>query len=856
MLDVSHTNITLRLKSIKDKLLVLLFFSTGLFNNSAGNNHINFGFFKIKNDTNLLKNDTSINQSDTTINQSIFESEIEKDAHDSIRLDVINRKAFLYGNAQIKYQKTKITANYIEIDWNSNEIFAKSSIDSNGLHIGKPVFSEGNDSFKAEEITYNFKSRKCKIKNIITKEGEGYIHGKIVKKMNDDIFYIKKGDYTTCDAEKPHFSIKSNKIKVIPGKKIITGPAYLSFFNFPTPIFIPFGFFPNHKDKSSGILIPSYGESVNLGFFLKDGGYYFGLDEKTDLSIKSDIYSKGSWNIRSQFRYNNRYKYNGNVNLNYGNIVSSIKGFPDYSVQKDFNFKWMHKQDAKANPSLQFSANLELGSSTYHRNNSYNAEDYLKNTMSSSINLRKKIDHTFFNNINLNLRHSQNTSTRNISLTIPDISVNSNRIYPLRKIGDQNKNKWYDNIMVKYSMNTKNTISTPDSLLFNKSALNKFRNGMQHKIPINTSIQLFKYFSFKPSINLTERWYISQIEKKWNSNNNSIETDTVYKFTRAHEYSFSSSLNTKLYGMLKFKKSNIAALRHVITPNISFNYRPDFSEKKYGYYKEVQSDTIGNTQKYSIMSNGIFGSPSSSRSGNIGFGVSNILEIKTRNKNDSLKEFNKIKILESLNIRSSYNMFADSLNLSDISLNARTRILDFFEITFSSKYDPYTTNREQNKNINVFELKRNNRLARLKSLNTTIGLSLNDQSFSSSEEEKIERDFFEIPWDINANYSLTYNKGFKSSQFSDTIQSLNFSGNVKISNKWKLGFRSGYDFDEKKLTYTTVDIYRDLHCWEMLFNWIPIGYHQSYTITIRVKAEILKDLKYERKRDFFKPEYN
>ena len=290
--------------------------------------------------------------------------------------------------------------------------------------------------------------------------------------------------------------------------------------------------------------------------------------------------------------------------------------------------------------------------------------------------------------------------------------------------------------MIKYSMQTKNTVSTPDSLLFKKSTLKEFRNGMQHKIPINTSIQLFKYFSFKPSINLTERWYTSQIEKKWNSNNNSIETDTVYKFTRAHEYNFSSSLNTKLYGMLKFKKSNIAALRHVITPNISFNYRPDFSEKKYGYYKEVQSDTIGNIQKYSIMSNGIFGSPSSSKSGNIGFGFNNILEIKTRNKKDSLHEFTKIKILESLNIRSSYNIFADSLNLSDISLNARTRILDFLDITFSSKYDPYTTNKNQNNNINVFELRRNNRLARLKSLNTTIGLTLNDQAFHHQKKKK------------------------------------------------------------------------------------------------------------------------
>ena len=769
----------------------------------------------------------------------------------------MNRKGYLFGNAKISYQATTITADYIEIDWNTNTVLAKSSIDSAGKHIGKPVFNEGKDSFKAEEITYNFESKKCKVKNIVTQEGEGYILGKVVKKMEDDVLYLKKGEYTTCDAEKPHFSIKSNKIKVIPGKKIITGPAYLSFFNIPTPIIIPFGFFPNHENESSGLIIPSYGESANLGFFLQNGGYYFGLNDKTDLTLKGDVYSKGSWNTKSQFRYKKRYRYNGKLDLNYGNLVNSIKGFPDYSVQKDFNLKWRHQQDRKANPSLQFSANLEIGSSTYHRNNSYNPDDYLKNTMSSSINLNKNINHIFFNNVTFNLRHSQNTSTRNVNLTIPDISLNSKRIYPLRKIGNPNTKKWYDNIMIKYSMNTKNTISTPDSLLFTKNSLKKFRNGMKHKIPINTSIQMFKYLTVQPSVNITERWYLSQIEKKWDPNNKSIFTDTIYKFTRAHDYNLSTGINTKIYGMLEFRKAKIAAIRHVITPNLSFNYSPDFSKEKYGYYKQVQYDTLGNMQQYSILSNGLYGSPSSRKRGNISFGINNILEIKLRNKKDTLEEIKKIKILESLNLRSSYDIFADSLKMQDITLSARTRILKILDITFSSRYDPYMSNQEQTNNINQFELIKNNRIARLKSLKGSFGLTLNNQIFLSNQDKKEEElDFYDIPWNINANYSLTYNKGYKSSQFSDTTQSLNFSGDFKITKKWKIGFRSGYDFDENKLTYTSLDVYRDLHCWEMLFNWIPVGFHQSYRITVRVKASILKDLKYERKKDWFTPEYN
>lgn len=837
------TNITLRLNLNTLTGLLLLFLSTGLINNSTASNTPIFN--------------------DTTAENSFLEAEIEKDAKDSIKLDIINQKAYLYGNAEIKYQKTTITAAYIEIDWISNTIFATTALDSLGNKMGHPVFTEGAESFKAHEITYNFKSKKCRVKQISSKEGEGYILGKVVKKMEDDIFYLKKGDYTTCDAEKPHYAIRANKIKVIPGEKIITGPAYLTFFSIPTPLIFPFGYFPNNDKKSSGVIIPSYGESANLGFFLKGGGYYFTLSDKMDLSLKSDIYTKGSWNLKSQFRYKNRYRYNGNLNLSYGNILNSVKGFPDYSVKKDFNIKWRHQQDPKANPSLNFSANVEAGSSTYHRNNSYNANDFLKNTMRSSVNLTKSWEGAFFNNLTFNLSHSQNTSTKNVNLTLPEISLNSKRLYPFKSLGNTAKTQWYDKIMIKYDMRTKNTISTADSLLFTKNSLSNFRNGMKHIIPISTSIKMLKHFTLKPSFNLTERWYLSQIEKKWNANSNSIITDTLHKFTRGHNYNFSTALNTKIYGMVQFKKSKIAAIRHVITPNLTFRYTPDFSEEKYGYYKTVQSDTLGNTQQYSIMNTGVYGSPSKGKSGNITFGFNNILEMKTRSKKDTIETLKKIKLLENLSIRSSYNIFADSLNLNDITLNARTRLLDVFDINFSSRYDPYTSNKEQTKNINQFELNTNNRLARLTSLNASIGLSLNDKSFSSKkkkdenkDEEEDERDFYAIPWDLSANYSLTYNKGYKSSAFADTTQSLNFSGNLKVTKKWKIGFRSGYDFDAKDFTYTSVNVYRDLHCWELLFNYIPIGYHKSYTLTIRVKAAALRDLKFEKKKDWFTPEYD
>ena len=800
----------------------------------------------------------------TQIQNNFFDDEIKQFAEDSLKLSIDGKKAFLYGNAKIEYQKTTITASYIEIDRDKNTIYASFTTDSAKNKIGIPVFTEENESFKAEEMTYNFKTKKCSVKKITTKEGEGYILGKTVKKVSDDVFYLNKGDYTTCDAEKPHFSIRANKIKIIPGKKIITGPAYLSFFRIPTPLIFPFGYFPNNDKKSSGLIIPSYGESANMGFFLKDGGYYLTLSEKMDLSLKSDIYTQGSWNLKSLLRYNNRYKYSGNLNLSYGNMKNSYVGFPDYSEKKDFNIKWSHKQDQKANPSLTFSANVEAGSSTYHRNNSYDDNEYLKNTMSSNINLSKSWSDGFFNNLNLSLRHSQNTSNKNISLTLPDVSLNSKRVYPFKLIGNSAKTQWYDKISIQYGMNTKNTISTTDSLLFTKNSLSKFRNGMTHNIPISSSIKVLKYFTLTPSFNLTERWYLNRIEKTWNSNDSTLTTDTISKFTRAHDYNLSTGLNTKIYGLVEFKKSKIAGIRHVMSPNISFTYNPDFSDEKYDYYKTVQINENGETQNYSIMENGIYGSPSNRESGTINFSLGNILDMKIRNNKDTVETFKKIKLIESLGISSSYNIFSDSLNFSNIRLNARTRLLNILDITFSSDYDPYVTNTDRTNRINQFELSTNKRLARLKSFTTSIGLSINDKSFSADKDENKDekkeedenRDFYAIPWDLSANYSLTYDKGHNIAAFADTTQSLTFSGNLKITKNWKIGFRSGYDFDEKELTYSSVDIYRDLHCWEMLFHWIPLGYHQSYTLTIRVKAAALRDLKYEKKKDWFTPEYD
>lgn len=782
-----------------------------------------------------------------------FEDEIIKDAKDSINIDLKNKKIFLYGNAKILYKDIKIEAGFIEIDWNTNLITAKPKLDTLGKKIQIPFFKEGEESFNAEEIKYNLKSKKGIIKQIKAKEGEGFILGDKVKKTENDILYLKNGDFTTCDHDKPHFSIRSKKIKVIPGEKIITGPAYLRLFNFPTPLALPFGYFPNNQKKSTGLIFPSYGESANLGFFLKEGGYYFTLSDKADLSIKGDIYSKGSWGLKSLFRYKQRYKYSGNFDLSYGNIINSEKGFPDYSVKKDFFVRWNHKQDAKANPTLQFSANINAGSSTYHRNNTFNSNEYLSNTFQSSVNLSKRWEGKPFS-LSANLRHNQNTQTKIINLSLPDISFNMNRIFPFKNLGKKGKESWFHKIGVSYSSNLRNDVSIADSLLFSKESIKSFRNGIRHSIPISTSIKVLKYFTFSPRINYTERWYTNQINKSWNSTDSTIITDTLNKFTRAGEYNITAGLNTKIYGLVQFKKGKVKAIRHVITPNLSFSYKPDFANSQYGYYKNVQSST-GNTEEYSIMQNGIFGSPSKGKQGNIILNISNILEAKLNSKKDTISSTKKIKIFENLNVGSSYNIFADSLNFNDINLNARTRFLDIIDFTFSSRYDPYVVNENFTNNVNKFELFENGRLARFTNANTTVGLTISNNTFNKKKVEEKEKNN-KISWSFNANYSLNYNKGYRSSEFSDTIQTLNFSGDLKISDKWKLNFQSGYDFDTKELTYSSINIYRDLHCWEMILNLIPLGYHRSYTFTIRVKAAILQDLKLERKRDWIKTDFN
>ena len=777
------------------------------------------------------------------ISEDKIEEQVISSAKDSIDYDVENNKVFLYNNAEIKYGSITLNAAYIELDSEKNIVFAKSLInDSTGEDYGFPVFTEDGKSFVSKEITYNFNTKKGIIKEVRTQEGDSYILGEKVKKNPDDVVFTSRGRYTTCDAEVPHFSIKAKKIKTIPNKKIITGPAVLEFGGVPTPLAIPFGFFPNQKKQSSGIIFPFYGESTNQGFFLRNGGYYLAISDYMDFSILGDIYTKGSWNLNAKSNYKRRYRHQGYFDLGYSSLKRGNPLVGNNTNQRNFFIKWKHQQDAKANLNSRFSVDVNAGSSTYQQNNSNSDKDYLSNTFQSSLSYSRNWKSS---NMSMNLRHSQNTLTKKVILKLPELAFSVNRFYPLKRFNKTNKNKWYEKVAVNYSSNFQNSISIADSLLFQQSSLSKFRNGVKHTIPVSTSFTALKYLNISPSFTYTERWYFDKIEKEWYDNQ--LTTDTVNGFFRAFNYSYGLSTSTKIYGMFNFNNKKIKAIRHVITPSLTLNYTPDFSANDFNFYDVVQTDSLGNTQEYSYFQNGIYGSPGNKPNGSLSFSLGNILEMKTLSK-DTINPIKKTKLLESFNLSMNYNFLADSMQLSTIYLRGRTRLFNKFDITFNSTYDPYQS--VNGNRINSFYFSKSNLPARLTNASTSLNFSLNGGPKSEESEVAHWLDYvdFDIPWNLRISYTMNYNKQSISQALS---QSLNFSGDLKLTEKWKVSFKSGYDFNAKDLSYTSLNIHRDLHCWEMLVNWVPFGYRQSYNFTIRVKASVLQDLKWEKKKDWY-----
>ncbi|MBQ1731290.1 MAG: LPS-assembly protein LptD, partial [Bacteroidales bacterium] len=781
-----------------------------------------------------------------------FDVPVYYNSDDSLLNDMKNRKAFLYGNAVVKYEDMTINAAFIEVDLDKKEVYAYGRTDGDSI-VGKPEFNQGDETFVADTIRYNFNSKKGIIKNVTTVYDGAYLIGGKTKLHENKHIHMTHGKFTTCDLPDPHFYFNLSKAIVIPDDKIISGPANLVVEDVPTPIGIPFGFFPNKKGGTSGIIIPEFGDEENRGFFLRNGGYYWAINDYVDLTVLGDIYSKGSWGAGMIMNYKLRYKFNGSLSFKYNRNLFGYRGLSNFSASNQYALRWKFTQDSKANPNSTFSADVNMSSTDYDKYNSYNVNNYMTSTKQSSVSYSYVFPNTPLS-MSVALKHSQNSNTGSIDLTLPEFAFNMSRIYPFKRKKAVGKSRFYEKISIAYTMNATNKIRTNDADFFN-IPYDSITNGIIHRIPINASFKLFKYTTLTPSFNYNERWYFKRFSKQWNDSENLLETDYASTFARVWDYNASLSWSTTIYGMFNFRKGKVKALRHVFSPNVSFSYVPDFGKEKYKYYGTYsrvmynnstgQYDTVSNM--YSMFEGLPYGTPNKGGSGTVNINLGNNLEMKLRNLKDTTKDNMKIKLLESFNISTNYNIFADSLRWAPISITARTRI-KVVDISFNTTLDPYAIAQNEYgtyQRINKALVKTNGHLVRMTIGYLTVGFSLNSKARDKKIAEQQESLYdiiygypnsyvdFNVPWNLRVSYTFRYTKPYDEMKITQT---LNVSGELNITKKWKISVATGYDFEAKKMSPTTIDIYRDLHCWEMSLHVVPFGQHKSYAFQINVKA--------------------
>ena len=800
-------------------------------------------------------------RNDSAQSKPLFDDLVKYDADDSVRFSIQEKKVYLYGNGFVKYLTTELRADYIELDMDKKLAMATGVPDSVGKLKGTPKFKDGGQEFESTELHYNFDTKKGYVTEIITQEGEGYIQGKTTKKMSDSVYCVKHGMYTTCDEhDHPHFGLNMSKAKMIKDKKIFVGFTNLELEGIPLPIFIPFGFFPITKKATSGIIMPTYGEERMRGFNLRGGGYYIEIKDYIDMNITGDIYTNGSWGLQYATQYRKRYKFNGNLNFTISKNYVSEKGLPDYQESSDWSVRWTHTQDGKANPYSSFSASVDMSSANNNYYNANTVDGIANQRKQSSISWSKKWPESPFS-LSGSFNHSQNSRDTSIAITLPNLSLRMTQIYPFRKKGKSGEMKWYDNIGVSYSAELRNSIQTKEDKLFKSSFERDWSNGFKHNIPISLQFKIAKDVTFTPSLNYNGYLNLKTIEKIWipdtSANGGQFITRDVPGLNYSHDYSASGSIGytPTIYGMFMFKPGcKVVAIRHMIRPSISASYTPAI--KPLGNYKKSYFD--GEKEVEYDIHEGLTYRPNTTggkQSGSISFSLDNNVEMKVRNDKDTTgdEEFKKVKLLESFRLSTSYNPFADSMNFSNISISARTKILNNkVDLNFSGTIDPYAIDTN-----NVRYNKYHGKLGRL--TNATISTNFSFSADNGQNKEKkndlvggFYDDYvdFDVPWNISISYNLTYSK--PSPYKSPTIsQIINFSGDLSLTPKWKLTFQSGYDIKNKEVTSTSFSVTRDLHCWEMTFNCMPFGQHQSYNFEIHVRSSLLRDLKLTKRDSWY-----
>lgn len=789
-----------------------------------------------------------------------LEHRIIYNARDSIRYETKGQKVYLFGDGYVEYETMNLKAEFIEIDNEKNTITAYGKTDSLGNESGNPLFKDGDQEISCRKMIYNLKTKKGKIYDVITKEGDLLLLGSEVKKDSNDVVYMKDLRCIPCEFKDARTIFRAQKAKIIPDDKIVTGPMYLEIGGVPTPLGLPFGFFPNTKKRHSGILIPFFNSSESLGFNLKDGGFYWGISDQTDMTIRGDIYTNGSWALRTLNNYNINYKYTGYLSLGYSEFRTGEKEIPSqYSKQRDISINWKHTQDQRNNPTIRFSSDVNVRTSKYNKYNALNTGQYLTNTFQSNVNFSKSFKSSV---LSINARHNQNTQTKLMEINFPELTYNVNRFYPFKREGTIKQNPM-DKLGISYLFEARNSLSGYDTSIFKGNVADSLKYGFRHSLPISTNVTLFKYFTLTPALNLSAVMYTKTTQKQLNEQTNSVFVSSNKGFKTGYDANFNTSLTTKVFMDYLFKGNRIKQIRHLLIPTINYTYRPDFGDEQFGFWKEIITDTLTKrTGKYSIFENTLFNGPSQGMQNTMGINLNNNLEAKVRKTTDTGFVYNKIVLLQNLGITGNYNFAADSFQMSHINITGRTLIWKFFNVVFNSDFDPYYFDNTLGKDVKEYTINKNGKLLRFYTGDIALNASFSSNSMQSMKPKKPDltngaergattntvQSQEQLPWSLNVYYNIRFDN---SKNTTNSIQTLNFSGDLAVTKFWKLGVTSGYDFNTKNLSYTSVNLYRDLKCWEARIDWVPFGFRKSYSLTINLKTSMLSDVKIPRQRQWY-----
>lgn len=883
------------------------------------------------------KQTNTSNEPDTTKMDSLELAIYKHNKHidDSVRLDSINRKksnsidapvtfssddslvydatakrAFLYGNSNVKYQNMDLKSDRVQMSLDSNLVHATGKADTTGKLIGKPVFVMGKDTYESDTISFNFKTKKGFINSVYTAQEDGFLTSEKSKRDSSGVLYLQHGRYTTCDQEHPDFYIALSRAKVRPGKDVVFGPAYLVVADVPLPLAIPYGFFPFTKSYSSGFIMPSYGDESSRGFYLRDGGYYFAINDKWDLKLLGEIYTKGSWGLSAASNYRKRYKYSGSFFFSYQNTKNGDKGMPDYAEQTSFKLQWSHRQDAKANPYTSLSASVNFASTSYERNNlssMYNPQSYTQSLRTSSVSWSSS-----FSSIGLTLSGtanlSQNMIDSTVSLSLPDLNIAVSRFYPFKRKHMAGKERWYEKISVSYTGQLQNSIDTKESKLFKSNLIKDWRNAFRHEIPIQANFTLFKYININPSFNFTDRMYTNKETQSWDEENQEAVKDTTYGFYNVYDWRMSVSASTKLYGFWvpsrKIFGDKIQAIRHVLSPQVSFSYAPDNGSRYYETYQKTNPDGSVELVEYSPFQNSLYGIPSRGKTGSITFDLGNNLEMKIKSDKDSTG-FKKISLIDEFGLNMGYNMADKERPWSDLTMRIRLKWWKNYTFNLNAVFATYAYELDENGNpyVGTHTEYSKGRFGRFQGMSQNISFTLTPEKikkwFGGGDDEDKEKDEenedtdntdiesnvdddlvrgqhgaekesagkaetdedgymkFSMPWSLTFGYGISmrentggkFNKKTMRYPYKFT-QTLNFSGNIRISDGWNISFSSGYDFENKEMSMTTASLQRDLHCFNMSCS-VVLAPYTSYNFSFRCNAATLTDaLKYDKRSGF------